>query len=315
MRVSFRLRSQSSAVMAALLFVAATGTPAGAQRQVSDSSVGYIDNAIPGDLIRLRFDAAWGNEFPDRAEFFYGKCGCFRELGIDPDAPGPPEIETNVDYQDLATHAEFSLADRLSVFAEFPVRFLDPEQNDNTTGFADMNVGFKLAFYQDDCSVATFQMRAYLPTGDADRGLGTDHYSVEPGLLVFSQLSDRLIFEGEVRDWIPIDGTEDWAGNVLRYGAGLGYVVHQSCECSITPIVELVGWSVLDGKKFDGEDLVIRDASGDTIVNVKLGVRFSFGGPTLLAGERSSLYVGYGRALTSEVWYEDVARVEYRVTY
>jgi hypothetical protein len=29
---------------------------------------------------RLRFDAAFDNPIPDRAEFFYAKCGCFARI-------------------------------------------------------------------------------------------------------------------------------------------------------------------------------------------------------------------------------------------
>jgi hypothetical protein len=44
-------------------------------------------------------------------------------------------------------------------------------------------------------------------------------------------------------------------------------------------------------------------ADGDTIVNVKIGLRYSTPAHTA--------YVGYGRALTHEVWYEDILRAEY----
>src|SRR5262245_319540 len=48
------------------------------QRPRSEGSmVGYIDNAIVGNQVRIRFDAGFHTEFPDRAEFFYAKCGCY----------------------------------------------------------------------------------------------------------------------------------------------------------------------------------------------------------------------------------------------
>jgi hypothetical protein len=50
------------------------------------------------------------------------------------------------------------------------------------------------------------------------------------------------------------------------------------------------------------------DASGDTIVNMKAGVRF-------FTGEHSNFYVGYGRALTGDVWYKDIIRVEMRLVF
>ena len=74
----------------------------------SDSNVGYIDTAYVGNMVRIRADAAWGNNRPDRAEFFYAKCGCFRVLG-DPDAPGPPLQESNVNFQTVSVDVQVLL--------------------------------------------------------------------------------------------------------------------------------------------------------------------------------------------------------------
>src|SRR5262249_32086652 len=38
---------------------------------VRDSNAGYIDPAIPGDQVRLRYDTAYNNRTANRAEFFY----------------------------------------------------------------------------------------------------------------------------------------------------------------------------------------------------------------------------------------------------
>src|SRR5437660_1305295 len=61
------------------------------------SDVGYIDSAIPRTLLRLRADSAFNDNRPDRAEFFYAKCGCFRGLSpnnplFDPKAAGPGTV-------------------------------------------------------------------------------------------------------------------------------------------------------------------------------------------------------------------------------
>jgi hypothetical protein len=113
--------------------------------------------------------------------------------------------------------------------------------------------------------------------------------------------------EGEVRDWIPIGGT-DFAGNVIRYGVGLDYRIFDNDNLRIAPVAELVGWTVLSGKEFANPPGVILDAAGDTIVNAKIGARFWF-------GNHSDIYVGYGRALTGAVWYKDIVRAEYRLAF
>jgi hypothetical protein len=155
----------------------------------------------------------------------------------------------------------------------------------------------------------TFQLRTYVPTGDAFRGLGTRHVSLEPAFLTYQRLTDRLAFEGELRDWIPINGT-DFAGNVIRYGVALEYELVCCDALRVTPIVEFVGWTVLGGKEaaVAGAQTTAVDASGDTIVNVKLGTRVAF-------GEHNDIYVGYGRALTGAVWYKDILRLEYRFIF
>jgi hypothetical protein len=283
------------------------------------TAAGYIDSAIPVTQFRFRYDSSYRNNRPDRAEFFYAKCGCFRDLG-DFDAPGPPLLETSVDYQDLSAYLEVAATERLSGFVELPVRFINPEQNANSAGLADMYAGVKYALIADPCRYVTFQFRTWFPTGDADRGLGNDHVSLEPGILLYELLTDKLILEAEVKDWIPIDGT-DFAGNILRYGVGLSYLVVDRPTLRAAPVAEFVGWSVLGGKELavasiDPPVTSVQDADHDTIVNVKLGVRIGFGEqvePTIWGG--SDFYVGYGRALTGDVWYKDTLRVEYRLRF
>jgi hypothetical protein len=269
----------------------------------AESNVGYIDAAIPRTMFRLRFDAAYDDNRPDRAEFFYAKCGCFAG------APGPPLAETSVNYQDISAYLEAALCNRFSAFVEVPVRFLDPELNRVSDGLADMNAGFKWAFVACDERYLTFQLRTYIPTGNSERGLGTDHVSLEPAFLAYQRLTKRLAVEGELRDWIPIGGT-DFAGNVIRYGVGLGYDIVQAHTLRITPIVEFVGWTVLGGKELAvaGTTSSTLDASGDTIVNVKLGTRVT-------VGDHNDFYIGYGRALTGDVWYKDILRLEYRLIF
>src|SRR5262249_28914853 len=96
---------------------------------IRDSNVGYIDPAIPADIFRFRYDAAYQNIRPTRDEFFWAPGGRF--------GPGPSFPETNVDYQDLQFYLEQTIAPQASAFIELPVRFLNPEQNPNEAGVAD----------------------------------------------------------------------------------------------------------------------------------------------------------------------------------
>jgi hypothetical protein len=262
---------------------------------------GYIDDAAIRSLFRVRYDDAFRDNAPDRAEFFYPKCGCF------PGGPGPKLAETSIQYQELSGYLEWAVNNRLSGFLEVPWRFLNPEVNRDSEGFGDINAGFKAALWNCPDQILTFQFRTYIPTGDGVRGLGTEHVSLEPALLGYLRLTDRVALHGELRDWIPIGGT-DFAGNIIRYGVGVSYNAYHKGYLWVTPITEMVGWTVLAGKEFDARQNLVLPASGNTIVNAKFGVRVGWGGD-------SDIYIGYGRALTGDVWYKDILRVEYRLSF
>jgi hypothetical protein len=129
-------------------------------------------------------------------------------------------------------------------------------------------------------------------------------------VLLFERLSDRFGLESELRLWVPIGGT-DFAGEIVRYGLGVHYDIYRMPHCTVAPVAEFVGWTVLDGKVSEvpvSGRPVVEDASGQTIVNAKVGLRFRF-------EDSSDLYIGYGRPLTGDRWYENIARVEFRLFF
>jgi hypothetical protein len=195
------------------------------------------------------------------------------------------------------------------VFVEGPVRWVNPEQNANEVGFSNLVFGTKLALIADPCQYVTFQFATSTPTADVDRGLGNQLWALEPGLLWYRQITDRIGWHNEVRDWIPLGGT-DFAGNIIRYGTAVNYLFINRPRFRVFSISELVGWTVLSGKESTFTGAVL-DAEGDTIINAKGGVRFGFGeivGPANLS--RADLYIGYGQPLTGEVWYKELFRAE-----
>ena len=270
--------------------------------QVGSSGVGYIDPAFIADTFRFRFDAAYGNVAPSRAEFFW-------PIGP-PFGPGP-RAERHVDYQDFSTYLEYKLRPDFSVFGDVPFRLINPTVNDNTGGLGDSNLGFKWLLDSSPNHLLTFQFRTYVPSGDASRGLGNRHVSLEPALLGLLRLAPRWTLESELRDWIPIGGTPDVQGNIIRYGLGASYLLYDDSPQRLLAVTEFVGWSVLSGGVGRRNNLgvvQIQDAEGTAIVNAKVGLRWFFDPCT-------SLYAGYGRALTPDVWYTDTFRVELRRSF
>jgi hypothetical protein len=314
---------------------------------------GYIDGAIPRTRFRLRYDAGFDMNRPDRAEFFYAS---WKELSFhghavqgtgkiffDPNARGPIQLPGKVDYQEVSSYLEYAFNRRFSAFLDVPVRIInlrnviddevgagaggggnegaenpDSDFPFNTSGLSDMQVGFKAALIASPTRFLTFQLRTYIPTGDADKGLGTGHVSLEPGLLLYQGLTDRLMFQGQLRAWVPIGGGPA-AGNILIYGVGFGYDVYRRGNLHVVPVTEFVGWTVLNGFETVSERILtplttvplshgVEDASGDTIVNGKFGVRTYF-------GQKQDVYVGYGHSLTGDRWYRDMFRLEYRFSF
>jgi hypothetical protein len=288
---------------------------------IPGSMVGYIDNAVVGSEVRIRFDASFHDHFPDRAEFFYAQCGC------NPNSPpGPPALVTNVNFQQLRFYGEYAPINRFSVFAEVPVRWIQPQVKlgtfTNQAGISDVQAGFKLALLASPDHYLTLQFQSYFPSGDASKGMGTNHYSIEPALLYYQRLSERIAVEAQIGGWHPIGGSsgtvsatgvfERFAGDVFFYGIGPSYELYRSQNVRFAPVIELVGWSVLGGLETRpvpaNPPAIIEEADGIKIVNLKIGARTMF-------GAHSSLYVGYGRALTFADWYRDLVRVEYRYSF
>ncbi len=297
--------------------------PALARRpRIAGSSTGYIDNAIVESEIRFRFDGDFNLQQPDRAEFFYAKCGCYRP-SPDPNAPGPGTVPArSANLQELQLHLEYAPHRRLSFFAEIPERSIQftpvgAGSIPSASGFGDFRAGFKFALLAAENRYVTFQMRAYFPTGDSFRGLGTHHYSVEPTLLYYQRFAERWTLAAQFGDWHPVGGSNSlglsppnpnigFAGDVLEYGAGASYDLFSGSRYTFTPVLEFVAWRVLSG-------LVTSPVDGTTqananIVNVKIGARLNI-------GAHNSIYVGYGHALTNATWYTNLIRLEYRFVF
>jgi len=280
--------------------------------RMAGSSTGYIDNAVIGTQVRFRFDGDFDLRNPDRAEFFYAKCGCYRPTP-DPNAPGPgSQPATSANLQEVQLNVEYAPSARFSILAETPARWIQfrPTTIGSASGIGDFRAGFKLGLIATDKRSVTLQFRTYFPTGNSRLGLGTNHYSIEPTILYHERLTKRLAISGQFGDWHPIGGSaglgsnpsDRFAGDILEYGFGTAYDVIVRDNYRVTPVVEFVGWSVLSGFVTGPPNV---SGSGVNIVNAKLGTRVSF-------GKHHSIYAGYGRELTHSSWYTNMLRLEYR---
>ena len=328
--VSAQDEASTSATPAAAAAQAAppqTAKPPAQQRRRVGTNVGYITDGTIEDYVRVRFDAAYDNNVPDRAEFFYAQCGCNGAGAPGPGSPGAQDLATSVNFQQLIVDFQYAPHARVAVFGSLPLRFVQPQsflgellsppQTNNTfdggSGFSDIRAGVKGAIVATDTATLTAQVQFYFASGDAAKGLGTDHTTFETALLFHQRLSDRLTIESQFGDWHPIGGSSaggaDYAGDVLFYGIGPSYELVNTGRLTFAPVVELVGWHVLGGLQQPGPPAgQVVPAEGTNIVNLKLGARTTF-------DESSSFYVGYGFAMTDAQWYGNIIRFEYRYSF
>ncbi len=286
-------------------------------RQIDPSMVGYIDDGAVGNEVRFRFDAGFNDPRPDRAEYFYA--------GSTLPAPSTAAVQRTLNFQQLYMSGEYAPFKTLSAFVMVPFRWIEPffisapgKTPDlfSGGGISDVQGGMKFVALKTDQTRVTLQLKADFPTGNGAKGFGTNHLSVEPMVLLYQKLSDRATLEGEAGDSHPIGGTyfknppaapEKWSADVAMYGLGPSYLLIDRDKYSIAPVLELVAWHVFGGLQ-TGENNVVQSAAGINVFNAKLGGRINF-------DHGSSIYAGYGRAITSDIWYRNLFRVEYRKAF
>ena len=281
----------------------------------------YIDDALIRSRFRFRYDRIIGWQSPERAEYVMPFAAPFGRATL----PSP-----DINTEEFRGYVEIQFQRWLSIMGETSARLVqnatavdpfDQQLIDSQRGGGDGFVGFKLGLINQECRQLTAQVKGHIPLGDPQRCLGTGHAALEAGLLYQTVVAQRWQLFGEVQDWIAFDASrapaaltaagqfagELLGGNVLRYGLGTSYDVIQRCDCGVpkrlSAVTEFVGWSVLEGAKFDFATNTIVDASSDTIVNGKFGLRYQTG-PNAFAAS-------YGTNLTDERWYDDILRFEF----
>jgi hypothetical protein len=283
---------------------------------IDASMVGYIDDSSVHSQVRLRFDAGFNDPRPDRAEYFYAGACC--------PAPSSQAVQRTLNFQQLYISGEYAPIKRFSIFTTIPYRWIQPiyipapnsvQPIPSGGGISDVQVGLKFGLIANDSRQLTFQLTSYFPSGDGAKGLGTNHYSIEPMLLYYQHLSDRVAIESEFGDTHPIGGSnyypgttpptsQTFAGDVLMYGVGPSYRLVDRDKYQVTPVLELVAWHVFGGLQ-TGSDNVVQSAAGINVFNIKIGARLDF-------GKGNSIYAGYGHGVTSDIWYSNLFRIEYR---
>lgn len=277
---------------------------------LADSNVGWIDSALPGTNVRFRYDARWNNKYPDRAEFYTARNQQYFN-GDEIAGRGFSIPESNIDMMEVLPYVEWAYSQRLSFFMEMPIRYIRPHENPSAVGGGDFDFGFKVAYFMMPDQVQTFQLRFSVPTGSPQRGLGVAHTVIEPSLLLWQKLTDKFTLEAELRNWIPVGGT-NYSGYTLRYAAGISYDWYHTDTLTIKPVTELIFWSVLRGLESQFEDTlptsqITQDGQG-TIIESAWGLRGT-------VNCNVDWYAGVSIGVTGKSWFQENARLELRWRY
>ncbi len=264
------------------------------------NSAMFADSPRPVSHMRLRWDSGYNFEFPDRAEYFWARA--------DGDGKGPSPIipgRSRLRYMEFTYYTE-AAAGPFGAFVEIPYRRVENEVYKHESGFADMNVGTKSVLIDCELLLLTFQFKTYIPIGQAAKGLGTDHVSLEPSLLWALQLAPDVYFQGQAAYFIPIAGDDIYAGDIFHYHLSLNFTFWRPIpDVQLIASAELNGWSVLDGAYTDPVDPAVIQRARDHLLSAGPGMR-------LVICDKLDFGFGAAFGITENNFAKDLYRAELR---
>jgi len=263
------------------------------------NSAFFADQVRPATQMRLRWDATRNGLFRDRAEVIHARAD---GRGKGPRTPPVASFDMDQFYYYMEGATE-----RFGLAVEIPYRAIDPEFTPIESGFADMNVTTKSLLLDCELLQVTFQFRTYIPIGQASKGLGTGHVSLEPSLLWALKFAPSTYLQGQAAYLIPIGGDEEYAGDVFHYHFSLNQVIWKPLlGVQVIGTAELNGWSVLNGL------YTLPTAGGGTPVRARGHILSAGPGLRVVICDKIDFGVGTAFAATSDKWAEQMYRAEFR---
>ncbi|MDX2039323.1 MAG: hypothetical protein SFX72_21930 [Isosphaeraceae bacterium] len=276
----------------------------------------FQDYARPRTLTRLRWDHGWQMRYPDRNEFFWarqsnGNGGAgpkFPPSGFRTGRPNSIYGQTGVNFDQLYFYTE-AANEKGSLFFEIPYRSNNPTYGPSMSGFADLNFGSKSLLFDTELLQVTFQFRSFMPSGQASKGLGTAHVSLEPSLMFSMRLAPEAYLQGQFAEWIPLGGDSTYAGALMHYHLSYNQVLWRPVpDAPIMGTFEFNGWSFQDGAYTDPSRKAPVTSSGDSYLNLGTGLRMSVADKIDFGG-------AIAWPLNNEYWANPLLRFEFRILY
>ncbi|MCY2996118.1 MAG: hypothetical protein NTY19_50955 [Planctomycetota bacterium] len=212
-----------------------SGEDAGVGRERLAYAPFEMDISQPLNNFRLRLDSVHGFPLPDRSEYFWAK-------------PGKgPTADTGVSYQDVRFLSEVATG-KFSVLTDVPIRVLEPDHSQRTTGLSDVNLATKVVLLDGRSWQITQLFRTYFPTGAMQKGLGNGHFSLEPGMLARVQCTPDTYLHAQLKYWVPLGGDPIHSGQVLTSGLGYSHLVLDWDRFAVLHTGEFIDTRFLDGQ-------------------------------------------------------------------
>jgi hypothetical protein len=263
----------------------------------------FVDQARPQTQMGLRWDNGHGLYFPDRAEYFWARA--------DGTGPGPKPVPSHLGelrinmYNDISLYAEGAHG-RSALFIRVPYRNIIPQFDPTAANFANMSVGTKSLLTDCELLQITFEFTTYIPIGNTRKGIGNGIFSLEPTLLWAIKMAPDTYIQGQLSEWIPINGDSDYKGSILHYHLSLNHVLLR-----ILPDVPLIGtaevgaWGFQHGHYTDPNLGAFQKGDGYTFINAGGGVR-------LVVCSRIDWGVGAAVGITHPGFPDQLVRTEFR---
>jgi len=265
----------------------------------------FVDAVRPKTSTRIRWDSGYHFAYPDRGEFFFAR--------DDGKGKGPKSTSglngiPFVNYNDLMLITEIANGPA-GVQVAIPYRSVDGAGfGFGAAGFSDMYITAKTMLLDSELALFGFQFRTYIPIGNAGKGLGTGHVSLEPGLNFGVRLAPDTYLQYQVKEWIPIGGDKDYMGANLQWGVSLNHVLWRPIkDVQLIGTLETTGISFQDGE-FTDPVLGPQQLKGRTSAAIGPGMRLFF-------CDTFDLGVGWQHAITGNYLIHDQTRFELRYRY
>lgn len=171
----------------------------------------------------------------------------------------------------IRLEAEYAFNRNISIEVDVPYTFIDPEKGSNEDHINNIEIGLKLASYifEEHRVLIGGGLEFGIPTGDDDKGIGSDNIiEIEP-FLSFGYKVQNFEFVSFLSLGFPVNQDE---GDELGYNISFLYHITHSIEALL---------------EFDGEYVLNGEEDGDSVFNIDPGIK-------ILPFKNKDIHIGFG---------------------